>query len=108
MDILNDELNLGLIHLDVLVIILINFYLQIQKQGKDFCITGVIVGTKEKDPKILKFNEEDKSKINQKVDKVDIEDTSYPVKDLFGFETVDAILDKIIYITKFTILNWEH
>lgn len=35
--------------------------------------------------------------ISEKVDNVDIEDTSYPVKDLFGFETADAILDKIIY-----------
>ena len=58
-----------------------------QKQGKDFCITGVIVGTKEKDPKILKFNEEDKSKINQKVDKVDINVENPSVKKTLNFDT---------------------
>ena len=58
-----------------------------QKQGKDFCLTGVIVGTKENNPKILKFNEEDKSKINQKVDKVDINVENPSVKKTLNFDT---------------------
>lgn len=36
--------------------------------------------------------------IGDKVDKIDIEDSTYSIKDLVGFETADTILDKIINI----------
>ena len=42
------------------------------KDEKDFCLTGIIVGSKEKDPNILKLNKEDNSKLNQGGEKVDI------------------------------------
>ena len=62
--------------------------IKVDKKGKDFCLTGVILGTKKKDPKILKLNVEDKSKIIQKDDKiVDIQVENPSIKKEINVDT---------------------